>query len=354
MLLYKYLKEKQLKFDISKAEEFSPEMHSGKENPVKYIIQFDSAFKTGVKENDRVYTDLFLPEKSSFMLSKNTGKNKDSLPSISGGTDTIKTIILLHGFSGRQDRLQNYYHFIKKATHNNYAVLFMHLPFHLRRTPSGEKSGQRIITGKDTETLNFFNQSVLDIKKAMDILERLFLSHVTFFICGVSLGGMIATIAAAWEPFLKKAILIQCGGNWDEIYWNSAIRVIFRGNFIIREKIKRETAKKFYSVHPEFLKKYKKIKPEEIDYELSCYPELSSYTQKTWFLSDPLTFAHKIGPERALMINSKYDLLFCRKSTELLHNEMGKPQICWLNDFHSTRALRRDTLLKIIFDFIVK
>ena len=165
---------------------------------------------------------------------------------------------------------------------------------------------------------------------------------------------MIATIAAAWEPLLKKAVLIQCGGNWDEIYWNSAIRVIFRGSFINRENIKREAARQFYSVHSGFLEKYKKINPEEIDLELSCCPELSSYPQKTWFLSDPLTFAHKINPDRALMINSKYDLMFCRKSTELLHDEMGKPQIYWLNGFHSTRILRRDAVLKIIFDFIDK
>ena len=92
---------------------------------------------------------------------------------------------------------------------------------------------------------------------------------------------MIATIAAAWEPLLKKAVLIQCGGNWDEIYWNSAIRVILRGSFINREKIKREAASQFYSPHPEFLEKYKKINSEEIGSELSYCPELSYYPQKT-------------------------------------------------------------------------
>ncbi len=75
-MLYKYLKEKELKFNISKAEEFPPEMRSGKGNSAKYIIEFESAFKTAVIENDRVYMELFLPGKTNFLLSKNTGKDK--------------------------------------------------------------------------------------------------------------------------------------------------------------------------------------------------------------------------------------------------------------------------------------
>ena len=104
-MLYKYLKEKELKFNISKAEEFPQEMRSGKGNSIKYIIQFESEFKTGIRENDRVYMELFLPGKNSFLLVKNTGKNKDGLPSISGDIDTLKTIILLRGSSGRLERL---------------------------------------------------------------------------------------------------------------------------------------------------------------------------------------------------------------------------------------------------------
>src|SRR4030043_189878 len=148
-VLYKYLKEKELKFNISKAEEFPPEMYLGKGNSVKYIIQFESVFITGIRENDRVYMELFLPENNSFQLVKNTGKDKDSLPSISGDIDTLKTIILLHGSSGRLERLQNYYYFIEKAARNKYAVLFMHLPYHFNRTPDGERSGHSIITNKE-------------------------------------------------------------------------------------------------------------------------------------------------------------------------------------------------------------
>jgi len=52
------------------------------------------------------------------------------------------------------------------------------------------------------------------------------------------------------------------------------------------------------------------------------------------------------------MINSKYDLLFCKKSIELLNEEISRPQIYWMNDFHTTKTLKQDAILKIIFDFI--
>ena len=64
----------------------------------------------------------FFPYKCSGAITfvKNTGKDKDSFPSISGDIDTLGTIILLHGSSGRLERLQNYYYFIQKAARNNY------------------------------------------------------------------------------------------------------------------------------------------------------------------------------------------------------------------------------------------
>jgi len=45
-VLYKYLKEKELQFNISKVEEFPPGIRSNKGSSIKYIIQFESAFKT--------------------------------------------------------------------------------------------------------------------------------------------------------------------------------------------------------------------------------------------------------------------------------------------------------------------
>lgn len=346
-MLYEYIKERELKFNISNPEKF---ISKDKQNAVKYTVEFESAIKTGIEENDNVYTELFLPINKSSLLVKNTGKEKDPTPGYRDAAN-LKIIILLHGFKSRLSKLQDYYYFISQAIENSYAVLFMHLPYHLKRTPRDEKSGQRLITNKETVSLEFFNQCVLDTIKSMDVVGSLFLTKPEYFICGISLGGMVATTTVAWEPLVKKAVLMQCGGSFYEIYWNSPIRIMFMDRFIKDELLNRKQSRQFYSDYPEFLEKYKKINPKEIDTELLSYPELSHYRQKTWFLSDPLTFAHKISPYRVLMINSKHDALFSRRSTELLYNEIGKPKIYWLNDFHTTRALRQDAVLKMIFDF---
>jgi esterase/lipase len=176
--------------------------------------------------------------------------------------------------------------------------------------------------------------------------------HPKISICGLSLGGMISVAAMAWEKRIEKGTLIQCGGNWDTIYWNSLVRILMHGCFIDREKIKREQAREFYLPIHEFIKKYKSIDPENIDYELSEYSTLSSYRQKTWFLSDPLTFAHKINPKNVIMINAKFDILFCRDSTLQLWNELGKPKIYWFNDIHTSAVLNNKKVLKLIFNFL--
>lgn len=398
-MLYNYTKEKDLKFSISDGEEFTPEIpkinsriinpkesrskdskksskenhsknRSGNhiENSVRYIIEFESAFKSGIEINDRVCAELFLPagKKSLLVKEKYSGKNTEireaaetsKNPGISVNSDKIapanssalKIIILIHGYGCREERRRNYNYFIKNAIKNNYAVLFLHLPYHLSRTPEGVKSGRMLKDNTQEETLKFYNQSVLDARKSIDVCNRLFLIQPVYFICGLSLGGIITIITTAWEPLIKKAVLMQIGGNWNEIYYKSAINLLYLTNY--KGRSKKEELEQIYSDYPEFLEKYKKINPREIDLEMSNYPELSRYSQKVWFLSDPLTFAHKINPDRVLMINSLHDIHFPKKSIELLHEELGKPRIYWTNDFHTTLILRQEGVLKTIFDFL--
>jgi len=340
-LLYWLEKDHKIDYEIAPVDIKPVPLSFRKKNLKSFVLRYSSPFKTGIAENDRVYSELFIP-----------GQNDIS----------SNVIILLHGFTSKLHSLNNYYRFIGRAVEKNYSCLFINLPFHLHRTPHGENSGERLIQNEDIGTLNFFNQAVLDIKKGIRIINKLFSEEreikknpskqTNFSICGLSLGGMISVAAMAWENSIARGVLIQCGGNWDTIYWNSLVRVIMHGCFIDRQKIKREQAKEFYLPINEFIEKYSSLNPEKIDPELSGYPELSSYRQKTWFLSDPLTFAHKINPENVIMINAKLDILFCRDSTIQLWNNLGKPQIYWLNGLHTSAVLNNKKVLKLIFDFL--
>ncbi len=340
-ILYRLKKDIKIDYEIEPLNINSILRIPAQEDIVSYVVSYETPFKTGIIENDRVYSEFFISEKSN---------------------DSENIIILLHGFTSRLERLENYYNFITRAVENNLSCLFIHLPYHLKRTPPGEKSGQRMIQYKDIETLDFFNQSVLDIQKGILIVKDMFskslwnkkipVQKLRFSICGLSLGGMISVTAMAWDKTIRKGVLIQCGGNWDLIYWNSLVRVILRGSFINKEKIKRKQAREFYLPIHEFIKEYKKIEPGNIGYGLAGYQALSRYPQKTWFLSDPLTFAHKIGPGDVMMINSRFDILFCKESVVQLWKELGKPEIYWLNDFHSSGVLNNRKVLRLIFNFL--
>jgi len=349
-MLYRYEEEKDIGFEILEPKGYFKKNRRATFENSGYVIRYDSAIKTGDANNDVVHSEFFIPDNiqpvgagSKIIFSKQT----DSLTN-------QKIIILLHGFNSTQWWLHHFYHFIKKAINNNFAVLFINLPYHLNRTPEGEQSGQRLIKSRDRELLEFFDQAVKDIQKAIIVLKKAFGATTCpgFYICGLSLGGMVASVTSAWEPEIKKSILMECGGNWDDIYWNSFVRLILRGTFIDKDKIKRKQAADFYSVHPSFIEELRKINPSQIEASLSEFPGLSAYPQKTMFLSDPLTFAYRANPENILMINAKYDILFCRSSTEKLWCGLGKPEIIWLNGFHGTGMLVNKFVIKKIFDFI--
>jgi hypothetical protein len=335
MELYNYNEKPDENYNL---EEISSESLN-KNGARKFVLTYDSPFKTGIKENDVVYSELFL---SPDQISQTQNHNFNPL------------IILVHGFNTKTYRLKNYYHFIDRVLQNNISCLFVNLPYHLCRTPEGENSGWRLIGSDDTGTTNFFHQAVSDIRKAINIINNNFSkSKFDFSICGISLGGMVSVITMAWEKRIKKGAFLLCGGNWDEIYWNGIIKIISKSDVVKREKITRKQASKFYVELPEFIAIYKKINPPSIDIELENYPELKKFVPKKWFLCDPLTFGHKIRADDVLMINSKFDFFFNKESVLQLWQELGNPKLYWLNSLHSSAVLTNKKVQNLIFNFIL-
>ncbi len=306
-----------------------------KDGPIKkFKLTYDSPYRTGVDINDRVYARLFFNKKT---IKKNTPGSG--------------ILILVHGFSSRIKSTYNYYRFISRMAGSDLSCAFINLPFHLNRTPEGEKSGRRMIYYDDVETLRFFHQGVVDIKRLIDILLRIF-SVKNIYISGISLGSMVALIAMANDSRINKGIFLLGGGNWKEIHWNGILRFILKGDCTHKGTSSKETCSRFYSNFPEFLNEFKKIKNEKIKMDLEGLPDLKKATTKMCFLCDPLAFAHKIKPEKVLMINSKFDFYFSGKSTKQLWEKLGRPKIHWLNSPHSGKILTNEKIIAEIKQFL--
>jgi len=330
----------------------------------EYTLTYDSPYSTGVKINDRVHAQLFLNKNMTWSNvgnldngnnDCNNNYNDDSFDNKSKSNDIL---ILIHGFLTNEIKLKRYYSFIKKINSNNISGAFLNLPFHLNRTPAGEKSGRRLINFDDLDILLFFHQSVVDIKKLIDILKQNW-NFNNIYICGISLGCMISVIAMANDNRINKGIFLIGGGNWEEVHWKGISRLTLKGNCIYKDKkyknkTRRQACREIYACFPEFLKKFKetKYKKIKIDSEGLSDSDLKEVTARMCFLCDPLTFANKINPQNVLMINAKYDFFFNKKSVNHLWEELGRPEIYWLNNFHTTNILADKKVLSKINDFL--
>lgn len=202
------------------------------------------------------------------------------------------------------------------------------------------------------ETLKFFHQCVVDVKKLIDIvLEILPLKNI--YICGISLGSMVSLITMANDNRISKGIFLFGGRNWEEIHWNGILKFILKGDCTHKGKNTREACRESYNNFPKFLSEFKKIKNKRIEIDLKYFPDLKKAATKMCFLCDPLAFAHKISPEKVLMINSKFDFYFSQKSTEQLWKELGRPKIYWLNTLHSSKILTDENIIMKIKQFLL-
>jgi hypothetical protein len=303
-----------------------------------YDLEFHSPFTSGIKRNDAVHARIF---------QKN---NKSSDMPVS----SEEIMILVHGFATRDRRLGNYYDFALSMAKKNITSIFIDLPYHLKRTPEGESSGGRVVSFDDVQTLDFFHQAVVDIRRLIDISSNI-VKPSKIYICGISMGCMISTIALAFDKRIDKASLLLGGGNWEEVHWKGVLKFILNGDCSKDStNKKRVECRKAYGYFPAFLKKFKRSEKEGLDASLKGFEDLKKFTPKACFLCDPMAFAHMADPDRILMINSRFDLYFSRKSTIHLWNELGKPEIRWINNLHSSKILRNKRLQNTIYEFYTR
>jgi dienelactone hydrolase len=180
------------------------------------------------------------------------------------------------------------------------AALFLKLPYYGERRPKeGSGPGPRRFLSADIErSVTSMRQGVCDVRRAIGWLaSRPGVDSSRLGVTGISLGGIVASIAVAVDPAVRDGAFLLAGGDLSRILWELPEGARFR---------------KAWEASGRTLK------------------DLKTLTDPF----DPLTHAHRLVGKRVLMIAGKVDEVVPPESTEALWATAGHPPIHWYDCGH--------------------
>jgi hypothetical protein len=179
------------------------------------------------------------------------------------------------------------------------AALFVKLPYYGERRPAnGGLSSKRFLSSDIERTVAAMRQGVCDVRRALCWLgNRPGVDPNRLGITGISLGGIVAALAAAVDPEIHQAACLLAGGDLSEILWTMPEAAKFRTWWLESGRTKSD---------------------------------LKALTDPF----DPLTYATGFSGKRLLMIAGKVDEVIPPRSTQLLWQAAGRPPIEWYDCGH--------------------
>jgi len=173
----------------------------------------------------------------------------------------------------------------------------------------------RMVSADPQQTVAGMTQAVLDIRRAVAwLLTQDDIDPQRIGICGISLGGITAALAATAEPRITRVCPVLAGGDVGRLVWESPeVRQI-------RQRWVRDGGTRDSLV--ELLRAV-----------------------------DPVTYADAMRGHKILMINATDDELVPRACTESLWEAFGRPRIVWLSGGHYTVARHVFRALRLVVDF---
>jgi hypothetical protein len=257
-----------------------------------YKIAFPSPIPIDRHENNTVYGDLFTPQ--------STGKTP--------------LVILTHGFGDAS--LAPCMILARLLVRQDIATFVWYLPIHSQRLPQTVEGESQPMTPQ--EWLGVYQRSVVEIRRFIDwAYTQEEFDHKRITVAGISMGGIISSIAMAVDARIWAGIFIAIGGNMAELSWGNETISIAGGH-----GCSQEDCMAAYSKYPEYLNKIAEKGLENVIPAKEC------------FLFDPLTFAKYLHNRSLLMINAENDEFIPRSSTISLWEAYGKPPLIWIPDTH--------------------
>ena len=198
------------------------------------------------------------------------------------------------------------------------ACLILYSVFHSSRMSEDMKRRAPDLTCE--EWLECYRTSVIEVRQAVDwVSSRPEINREQIAVVGISLGGFVSAIAMGVEERLKAGVLITMGGNAITIAWKSKADT-FRKSYTCTE----EECRRVHAQYPQYLAEVTEKGFENVTPFKQC------------FLSDTLTFGHRLKGRPILMVNARWDKYIPRQAALEFWEECGRPEIIWLPAGHVT------------------
>jgi cephalosporin-C deacetylase-like acetyl esterase len=141
-------------------------------------------------------------------------------------------------------------------------------------------------------------QGICDVRRAAAWLaSRAEVDPARLGVTGISLGGIVASVAAAVDPTLNRAALLLAGGDLARVLWEMPEGAKYRALWV------------------------------ESGRDLDDLKALSDPF-------DPLTHAHRLVGKRVVMMAGKVDEVIPPASARALWEAAGRPPITWYDCGH--------------------
>jgi dienelactone hydrolase len=239
-------------------------------------LRFPSPIVTPDPENNTVHAEYFRPK--------------------GGDARRRPAVVVLH-ILGADFALSRYV--AARLADRGVAALFVKLPYYGERRPP-DAAGKRFLSSDIDRSILAMRQGVCDVRRAAAWLaEQPGVDPGKLGVTGISLGGIVASVAAAVDPALRQGAFLLAGGDLARILWAMPEGARYREAWVASGR---------------------------------TFADLKALTDPF----DPLTYAGRLAGKRVLMIAGNVDEVVPPASTRALWEAAGKPPITWYDCGHYT------------------
>lgn len=238
-------------------------------------VRFPSPVVTPDPENNTVHAEYFAP--------RNAGRRP--------------AVVVLH-ILGSDFALSRY--MCGRLAQGGVAALFVKLPYYGERRPRG---GDKRFLSIDLErSVRSMRQGVCDVRRAVAWLAgRAEVDASRLGVTGISLGGIVASLATAIDPSINRGVFLLAGGDLGRVLWEMPEAARFRAQWEASGR---------------------------------TFADLKALTDPF----DPVTYADRLVGKRVMMLAGTVDEVIPPESARALWNAAGRPPIVWFDCGHYSAA----------------